>query len=59
MITLNHLLNKVFDNYFWCCTKEYLNVLIFVSPLRGLISSYNSFPTAYAVGYYCVAPNGA
>ncbi len=32
---------------------------IFVPPLQGLIISYNRFPTAYAVGYYCVAPNGA
>ena len=40
-------------------SQEYLNILVFVSPLRGLITPYNSFPTAYAVGYDCVAPNGA
>ena len=40
-------------------SERYLNALLFVPPLRGLITSYNSFPTAYAVGYYCDAPTGA
>ena len=55
---MHRLLNKVPGNYFWCCTKEYLNALLFVPPLRGLITSYNSFPTAYAVGYDSDTPTG-
>ncbi|MBI5308546.1 MAG: hypothetical protein HZB37_09515 [Planctomycetes bacterium] len=39
MITLNHLLNKVFDNYFWCCTNAYAAGYYCVAPNGGMAKS--------------------
>ncbi|MEK7698937.1 MAG: hypothetical protein AAB332_00900, partial [Planctomycetota bacterium] len=49
-----------FDSHLAHLYKSILNVWgICAAPPGLLVMYYNSFPTAYAVGYCCVAPNGA
>ena len=44
---------------FWWYTKGYLNVWDIYATPPGLHNVLQYLPTAYAVGYDCVAPNGA